>query len=73
MVILLDSDELAIRFNNENMTMQEFYNQSEIIGYKKHSTQYKRLPEKNLAKLTTVLDRIISKVNFKIIYFKVKI
>ena len=46
------------------MTMSEFYNQSEIIGEKKQSTKAKRLPEKNLHKLTSELERVISKVKF---------
>lgn len=57
MVILLDSDELAIRFNGENMTMQEYYTQEEIIDFKKRSTKYKRLPDTNLNKLTIELEK----------------
>ncbi|CAI2375139.1 unnamed protein product [Moneuplotes crassus] len=61
MVILLDSDELAIRFNGENMTMQEYYTQEEIIDFKKRSTKFKRLPDTNLNKLTIELEKCISK------------
>lgn len=64
MVILLDSDELAIRFNGENMTMQDYYTQEEIVDYKPTSTKNKKLPDKNLKKLTTELEKSISKVNF---------
>lgn len=69
LVILLDSDELAIRFNGENMTVNEFHNQTETVGYKRRSTKYVKLPAKNLYKLTTELERLISKVklNFNVL------
>ena len=34
-MVLLDTNELAVRSNNKNMTIEEFYEQSSVNGIKR--------------------------------------
>ena len=56
--MLLDSDELAVRFNDENMTIHEFKNQYEIVGTQTCSMKRKRMPKTGLNNITKLYKKI---------------
>lgn len=63
LVVLIDTDELAVRCNNENMTIQEFQKQYEYINRQKRYMDRKQLPRKNLRKLTQNIQNLVSNVS----------